>query len=197
MREAQSWTRPIVSALVAVLFGLAPAAVQARVEAAFYSKELSATFPHAFVTFEGTLDATGEAVDEAFGFTAKTVSPAILLGSVAGHVIPETASFVKASDRQFSLSLSDEEYRAARAVVEEWRNRPQPSYNLNRRNCIHFVAEIAQAVGLKVEYAKALMKKPRSFLLSVKRANEVQLAARQAPAAAASRAAARPASPMR
>ena len=48
------------------------------------------------------------------------------------------------STRQFALTLSDERYRAVMAVVERWRNRPQPSYNLNHRNCVHFVAELAR-----------------------------------------------------
>ena len=54
------------------------------------------------------------------------------------------------------------------AVVERWRNRPQPSYNLNRRNCVHFVGELAEAVGLRVEYVQRLMKRPRSFLQHVR-----------------------------
>jgi hypothetical protein len=52
-------------------------------------------------------------------------------------------------------------------VVERWRTRPGKSYNLNKSNCIHFVGEVAQAVGLKVVFEKALIKKPRSFLLSL------------------------------
>lgn len=173
----------LLAALVAFAWA-APAS--AEVEVAFHSKEFGVTFPHAFVTFKGTLDATGQEVDEAFGFTAKAVSPAVLMGSVPGHIIAETDSYIRNSDRQFSLILSDAEYHAARAVVEEWRNRAQPSYNLNRRNCVHFVGEIAAAVGLKVDFVKSLMKKPRSFLLAVKRDNEQLLAAR-AGAATASR----------
>ncbi len=177
--------RGILLALIAALCWLVPAAASARVELAFYSKELGTTFPHAFVSLKGKLDATGEDVDEAYGFTAKTISPAILMGSVAGKVIAEEEPYVSKSDRQFSLLLGDDEYRAVQAVVERWRTRAQPSYNLNRRNCIHFVGEIAEAVGLKVEFAKALMKKPRSFLLSVKQANETQLAARNGRSSAA------------
>ena len=56
------------------------------------------------------------------------------------------------SDRQFALTLTDEQYAAVMAVVERWRTRRQPSYNLSRRNCVHFVAEIAEASGLRVDY---------------------------------------------
>lgn len=174
---------PVRSLLLclAALFGLlAPSPAPAEVEIAFYSKELSDTFPHAFVVMRGRLDDTGEEVDEALGFTAKTISPAILLGSVAGHVIPEKTSYIAQGDRQFALVVSDAEYRAVQDVVERWRTRKQPSYNLNRRNCVHFVAEIAEALGLKVDYTLGLMKKPRSFLLSVRSANQALLESRGA-----------------
>ena len=61
----------------------------AAVEIAFYSREMGGNnFPHAFVTLKGIVDATGEEVDTSLGFTAKTVTPAILFGSVAGEVGP-------------------------------------------------------------------------------------------------------------
>ena len=71
-------------ALVFLLLFVLPAQAWAAVEVAFYSRELGGNnFPHAFVTLQGTVDATGEAVDTSYGFTAKAVTPAILLGSVA------------------------------------------------------------------------------------------------------------------
>ena len=42
----------------------------AAVEIAFHSRELGGSFPHAFVRMTGTVDATGEPVDLAYGFTA-------------------------------------------------------------------------------------------------------------------------------
>lgn len=150
-----------------------PGGAQASVEIAFYSRELGGNnFPHAFVTLEGTLDATGERVDEGFGFTAKSLSPAILMGSVGGKVVAEPPSYVRKSDRQFSLILSDAQYHAVRATVDRWKTKKQPSYNLNRANCVHFTGEVAQAAGLAVAFTPGLMKKPRSFLLAVKAANE-------------------------
>jgi hypothetical protein len=154
-----------------LLFGLAAPAA-AAVEIAFYSRELGGNnFPHAFVTLRGTVDETGEAVDTSYGFTAKAVSPAILFGSVAGEVIVEGGQQIARSDRQFSLILSDAQYRAVMGVVQAWRDRAQPSYNLNRRNCVHFVAELARTVGLRVEDAASLMKRPRSFLQHVRAQN--------------------------
>lgn len=145
-----------------------PAPAFAAVEIAFYSREMGGNnFPHAFVALHGTVDSTGEAVDTSYGFTAKAVTPALLFGSVSGEVIVEGPQQVARSDRQFALTLTDDQYRAAMAVVEAWRTRDQPSYNLNRRNCVHFVGEMAQAVGLRVEFDRGLMKKPRSFLQHV------------------------------
>ena len=144
----------------------------AAVEISFYSREMNGdNFPHAFVALRGTVDGTGAAVDTSFGFTAKAVTPAILLGSVGGEVVFEGPNQIARSDRQFSLTLTDAQYGAALAVVERWRNRPQPSYNMNRRNCVHFVGEIAQAIGLNVEFPRGLMKRPRSYLQHIRSLN--------------------------
>jgi hypothetical protein len=153
-----------------LLGGHGPAA--AAVEIAFYSRELDdRNFPHAFVVLTGTVDATGERVDTSFGFTAHSVTPAILFGSVAGEVMVQREGQIARSERQFAVILPDERYRAVMAVVESWRVRPQPSYNLNRANCVHFVAELARAAGLRVENAARLMKRPRSFLQHVRGLN--------------------------
>ena len=157
-------------AVLAALLLSSPAA--AAVEIAFYSRELGGNnFPHAFVTLRGTVDATGEAVDTSYGFTAKAVSPAILFGSVPGEVVVEGPRQVERSTRQFALRLSDERYFTVLAVVESWRARAQPSYHMNRRNCVHFVAELAAAAGLRVEQPERLMKRPRSFLQHIRGLN--------------------------
>ena len=57
------------------------------------------------------------------------------------------------------------------AVVEAWRSLPQPSYNLGRRNCVHFVSELARAAGLRVDTPQNLMKRPRSFLQHIRDLN--------------------------
>jgi hypothetical protein len=170
--------------LLGLFFALqAPAA--ATVEIAFYSRELGGdNFPHAFVSLRGTVDATGEAVDTSYGFTARSVTPALLFGSVSGEVLVEGPRQIARSDRQFAVTLSDEAYRAVMTVVERWRTRPQPSYNLNRRNCVHFVGELAEAAGLRVEYVSRLMRRPRSFLQHVRSLNP-QLAPPAPPIAAA------------
>jgi len=157
--------------LAALLLGLHGPAF-AAVEIAFYSRELGGNnFPHAFIRLVGTDEATGAAVDTSYGFTALSVSPAILFGSVAGEVLVEGEARIRASDRQFRLTLSDAQYRAVLGTVEEWRSRAQPSYNLNRANCVHFVAAIASALGLRVEMPQRLMKRPRSYLQHLRNLN--------------------------
>lgn len=165
-----------LSALLLLLLASAPA--HAAVELSFYSREFGANFPHAFIRLQGTLESTGEEVDATFGFTAKTISPAILMGSVTGEVIPSKPDYVAGSDRQIVLRISDAEYGTVIAAVDAWRNLPQPSYNLNRRNCVFFVADIARLIGMTAETPARLMKKPRSYLQFLARANAEWLSRR-------------------
>ncbi len=151
--------------MILALF-LLPAPAAAQVVLSFYSHELGSSFPHAFVALKGKTE-DGREVDTNYGFTAKALTPAILMGSVAGVVEISKPSYVASSDRQFSVRLDDRQYHDVLTVVERWRTRPGKSYNLNKSNCIHFVGDIAQSVGLKVVFNKALIKKPRSFLLSI------------------------------
>lgn len=162
------------------LFLAVPAPAGAAVEISFYSKEFGASFPHAFVALEGTLEETGEKIEANYGFTATHVSPAVLLGSVRGEVMSVDAAYMSKSDRHFTLTLSDEEYRQVMATVERWRALKQPSYNLNRRNCVFFVAHVAAALGMKADTPKQLMKKPRSYLYALAEANRSWLDARGA-----------------
>jgi hypothetical protein len=152
--------------VLACLATLLAGPARAEIVVSFYSHELGSTFPHAFVTVKGTTD-DGRAVDTNFGFTAKSVTPAVLMGSVAGEIELLKPKYVASSDRQFAVKVSDAQYRALLGVVEKWRTLPGKSYNLDKRNCIHFVGEIAATLGLKVAFPKNLIKKPRSFLLSL------------------------------
>jgi hypothetical protein len=171
--------------LIALLCGLACPA-HAAVEIGFYSRELGGNnFPHAFIVLKGTVDATGERIDTSLGFTAHSVTPALLFGSVQGEIVVEGEHEIARSDRQLALTLTDAQYRTVMDVVEAWRSRAQPSYNLNRANCVHFVAAVAEALGLRAEHAERLMKKPRSFLQLVRSQNPQLGPTPAAPATAA------------
>lgn len=148
---------------------------RAAVELAFYSYELDVDgadlrFPHAFVRLTGALDAGGPPMDHNFGFTARSISPAILLGSVKGELHRAPTRYLAKSDKQFAVRLTDAQYAAVRERLIAWEAEGL-TYNLNRRNCVHFVREIARAAGLQVDGSNKLIKKPRSFLQDLARRN--------------------------
>lgn len=154
---------------VALLAMAAPA--QAGVTISFWSHEFGNEFPHAFFVLEGTPDAGGEPVEASYGFTAKAVSPAILMGSVPGRIDVTKRSYIERSDVHFSVTLTDAQYAAVLRLVEEWGESGDHHYSLNRRNCVHFVAEAARRAGLTVVEDPKLMKKPRSFVHSLEPMN--------------------------
>jgi hypothetical protein len=147
------------------------APARAEVIVHFYSHDFGDRFPHAFVVLEGKVDATGEAVDSSYGFTATTISPAILFGSVKGEVEALKTDYIGKSDRQFSVTIDDATYVRLMTKIAAWRDRAQPSYNLGKYNCVHFVMELAEVVGLKVDRKSKYFKKPKSFLIEVKGLN--------------------------
>ncbi len=173
--------RSIFLSLLMLCAGLA-APARAEVVVSFYSHDFGDRFPHAFIVMKGTLDATGEVVDSNYGFTAVSVSPAILLGSVKGKVESSKPDYIEKSDRQFDLTVDDATYARVMAKVTEWRDREQPSYSLNKRNCVHFVMELAEVVGLKVDRKSKLFKKPKSFLIEVRGLNPALVDPAPAPA---------------
>jgi len=159
--------------LLSLLVFCAGASLPARADVvvSFYSHDFGDRFPHAFIVMKGRLDASGEAVDASYGFTATSVSPAILFGSVKGHVESSNPDYIAKSDRQFSVTVDDATHARLVAKVREWSERKQPSYNLGKRNCVHFVMELAEIVGLKVNRNSKYFKKPKSFLGEVRALN--------------------------
>jgi len=177
--------------LVLLLIGLASPAF-AEVQIHFYSKDLGSTFPHGYVRLTGTVDSTGESIDTNYGFTPVHIGPGILAGPVRGMIQTVKPEYVARSVRHFSLALSEEQYRAVLAIVEQWRTTPQPSYRLNGRNCVDFVAAMAVTLGLSAAPDPKLMKKPRSFLQKVTRDNASLIAQWRAPLSAAAQKAGAP-----
>lgn len=145
----------------------------AGVTITFWSHDQDSDFPHTFFALKGTPDAGGATLDENYGFTAKAVRPAILLGSVAGEIQTARPGYIRRSDAQFSVVLTDAQLAGVRALVGEWRG---VRYNLNKRNCVHFVAEALRRSGVVVPELPRLMKKPKSFLIAVGQANEGRVA---------------------
>lgn len=173
--------RRLLSILVAVLaLAWSPGAF-AQVTISFHSFNGSVLFgryPHTFVVMEGTLEKTGQKVNENYGFSAKRVGPAVLSGPVEHTIYVEKQKYIDSTNRHFSMPISDAQYWKIRAEVDKWRNAPGKYYDLDTRNCIHFVGAIAQIVGVKVQYPKNMLRKPKAWLNHVTAMNP-QLGARQ------------------
>jgi hypothetical protein len=161
--------RPLVRliALLAFCVGFALPA-QAAVTITFWSHELGNSFPHAFFTLRGVPDSGGAPVDANFGFTAKSLTPALLMGPVAGKLDIAKPGYIAGSDAQFSVMMSDAQYAAVLALVDAWsEGKPDSVYRLSDHNCVAFVKEAARIVGLTGLDQPRLMKKPRSYLKTV------------------------------
>jgi hypothetical protein len=175
---------PWLKALLLLWLLAGPVRASAAVEISFHSRDFGSTYPHAFIALRGTLDATGERVEGDYGFTVRhLVGPSILVGPVGGQVISEGPVYVARGRRHFALILSDDEYRRVMRLVDRWRNLPQPSYDLRRRTCVTFVAEVAAILGLEIAVDGALLRRPRAFLDRVWLANRPIILARARPAA--------------
>jgi len=160
-----------IFALAALL--LWPTFASAKVTLTFYSRELGVYFPHAFIRVTGATDAEPDKqFDTNYGFTAKSVTPAVLAGSVGGEILAANPTYVRRSDSHFSLVLTDDQYAIVLAVVQKWRDLPQPSYELHHRNCVFFVGDVARALGMTVDDSHPkLMSRPRSYIINLVRLN--------------------------
>lgn len=119
-------------------------------------------FPHAYVVLTGTLEATGESVDQAVGFTARDPGPQLLLFSGPGVVATPDERYRSEGRSYLSLEISDAVYGAVQTLVAHWSSPEGSIYNLRRRNCISFVAEIARTIGLRTAAERTLS--PNKFL---------------------------------
>ena len=158
--------RLFITILAMLSLGWATPAL-ADVQLSFHSFNGSVLFgryPHTFVVLEGTLEETGQVVNENFGFTAKKVSTAILRGPVEHDILIEEPKYIAKTNRHFTITISDAQYQQVMAEMRAWRDAPGKYYDLDTRNCIHFVGEIARKMGLKVEYPKKMLRRPKKWL---------------------------------
>ncbi|MBB3692154.1 hypothetical protein [Sphingomonas sp. BK580] len=165
-----------LTALTALLLALAASPAQAAVTMTFWSRDFGNYFPHAFFQLRGTLDAGGAPVDASYGFTARSITPAILFGNVAGRIERPKLGYMQGSRVRFAVTLSDPQYAAVLALVRAWdATTGDSTYNLGKRNCVTFVREAARRAGLVTVDFPKLMKKPTSFLRAVATANAAQV----------------------
>jgi hypothetical protein len=169
-----------LSALVAaILAGLLVAlTAQAAPTAAFYSHgwgvgpDTYIYFPHAFVVIHG---AAPQAPDEAYGFTAVSQGLVALVRPTRGMVERPEPVYRGEATLHFTVALTDGEYAGLRAVIYAWGAKGAPLYDLDKHNCVGFVAALAQAADLKTP--AIIGRDPEKFLEAVKRLNPERVAA--------------------
>ncbi len=157
----------IFAHLIAIFAFAWSGAAVAQVQIHFHSFNGSVLFgryPHTFIVLEGTLEATGEAVNENYGFSARRTTMAVLNGPVEHMILEETERNIRRTNRHFSLTISDEQYHQIVREVSTWQNAPGKFYDLETRNCIHFVGKMAQILGLTVEYPDNMLRRPKKWL---------------------------------
>lgn len=164
--------RAILLALTLLLSAWS-APASAEVVVTFWSHDRDQNYQHAFLVMRGRVDATGEAVDTNIGFTARRLSPGLLWGSVQGEMERLSDGYVaRATSRpHFSVRLDDAGYARLQAFIARWAAERQPNYNLDRRNCIHFIMDAAATLGLSVNRRTSHLRDPKSFLEEVMRLN--------------------------
>ncbi|WP_230206655.1 hypothetical protein [Novosphingobium sp. Gsoil 351] len=151
--------------LLAALLLPLPASAQVMLSfQSFNGSMFGGRFPHTFVVLQGTLEATGAKIDENYGYSAKSATPAVLAGPVEAIVMVEPPKYVTGTNRHFTVPISDATYWAIRAEVAKWRDAPGKQYRLDQHNCVSFVGRIAQLAGIVVDYPKGLMRKPKAWL---------------------------------
>jgi hypothetical protein len=153
---------PLLVLFALVWTGPAMAAVQIHFQS-FTGSMFIGRYPHTFIVLEGTLG-NGRRVNENYGFSAREATPAVLQGPVEHMMLTETANNIKKTNRHFSMTITDAQYRRIVTEVRKWQKMPGKYYDLEKRNCIHFVGKMAQIVGLKVEYPKSMLRKPKEWL---------------------------------
>jgi len=169
--------RCLLAACVLLLAG--PAAAEVRVT--FYSHAWNAQgdgqYPHAFIRVTGQPAWAQAPVDETYGFTTK--QQALVFLKARGLVEPADAAYVSRSVPHFWVEISDDEYRTLRERIDTWNRRPGSDYNLYKRNCIVFVADLARQLGLSVGDTTTL--KPEVFMADLSRLNAARIALGAAP----------------
>lgn len=146
---------------------LAAGPVAAAVTVTFYGHEGAQVrggwlyFPHAYLRLHGTLD-TGETVDRAVGFTARSPGPQLLLFSGPGILKEPEPAYLAEGVAYLSVEISDEAFHRITARIDWWGTPEGSRYNLNKRNCIAFVADVAQRLGLRTPSHETLS--PNGFL---------------------------------
>jgi hypothetical protein len=155
----------LLLALAAVMAWTVPATADVKVSFhSFSGGFFTGRYPHALVAFDGTLDDTGERVHTNYGFSARSAGPAVLAGPVRHGMYTEKDSYLRSTNNHFTITVSDATYRRMMQEMAAWRDAPGNYYDLDHRNCIHFVGAIAALGGLRVDYPASMIRHPKEWL---------------------------------
>lgn len=179
MRRLASLILALLLALVSPVVAFAQVVVSFHGHAGTQVRGGFLYFPHAYVRFTGTIKATGEPVDEAWGFTAASPGPQLLFVSGRGVLSRPDERYLDEAIDYAAVPITDETYRGMRERLDHWRSGPGSTYNLNRRNCISFVAEMARMAGLQTPRENTLS--PNGFLQDMVAMNAPLIAATEIP----------------
>jgi hypothetical protein len=164
-------------ALLAIAFQLLGATgAYAAVTIAFYAHHLGSRglwveFPHAYVTLNGTTEVGALPVKGNFGFTPRVVGPDVFFGWTNGVVIGADDKYVAKDTAAFSMPLTDKQYATVLAVAQRYRDYPEPSYEIDQRNCVLFVKDVAAALGLSVSDDPKFVREPELFMADLRERN--------------------------
>lgn len=167
------WRCAALVATAAVLWLGSPARAPAEVTLVFYGHNLSVVgdrlihFPHALIGLEGTIPDSGEAIQRHFEFEPAVPPLSLLPTNSPGRL--KKGEGAPRSTRFLAVRLSDEAYRRVAELIAFWGSRKGSTYNLYSRNCVHFVAEVAEAAELDVP--PRMRTRPSSFLAELRRRN--------------------------
>lgn len=154
--------------LPGLLLALVASQAWAEVTITFYAhpgarvRDGNLLFPHAYVHAVGQLDDTGEAVDWSAGFTAKNPGPQLLFARGVGEVQHPDPRYVSEGQAHLRVTVTDAVYRQIRERADWWNGAEGSVYELRRRNCISFVADLARLAGLATAAEPSM--KPGTFL---------------------------------
>lgn len=133
----------------------------------FVSRESPGIGPgHAFVLW-GTEDNTAKvSIQEAWGFYPKDDSKGVF-GDVPGEVRNE--AYKKSKDKvvnytaRLVIQLTKDDYERSKFVRNRWKSEFQ-NYNLAKRNCVSFVKEVADSLGVATPSVSSLPDTPLEFM---------------------------------
>ena len=107
--RSPSFRRAILALFAAFFFAL-PQAAQAQVMLSFHSfngSYFGGRYPHTFIVLEGSLETTGQKINENYGFSAKSIGPSVLMGPVEHGIFEEEQKYITSTNRPTTSVATD------------------------------------------------------------------------------------------